>query len=278
MSNHEIWSSTAPTYSSNVGRTSAFAADRLCQLANELSSMTSTSRVLDNAAGTGAVTFAVATQFPSTHILSTDISVKMLDSISRAELPNFETRVLDARSFRPALQDQSFTHVFNAFMLQTIIEPSSAVREMNAVLAAGGLIGIVIWGRRNGPFEIWERACQSLDPSYQLPSPFDDPHAWRTCDELDGGLKAAGFTDVKTEEMTMPFPFEGPEDFSKFWFDTKNPAPEKCTGNWKGDWEGVKKAVKEVCKEEYADGKDICTSAVIGLGKKAKGEDFSWGK
>ena len=109
--------------------------------------MTSTSRVLDNAAGTGAVTFAVATQFPSTHILATDISVKMLDNISRAELPNVETRVLDARSLRPALQDQIFTHVFNAFMLQTIVDPSSAVCEMNAVLAAGRLVSIVIWGR-----------------------------------------------------------------------------------------------------------------------------------
>ena len=76
----------------------------------------------------------------------------------------------------------------------------------------------------------------------------------------------------------MPFPFEGPEDFSKIWFDAKNPAPEKCMSNWKGDWEGVKKAVKAVCREEYADGKDICTSAVIGLGKKAKGEDAPWGK
>lgn len=240
--------------------------------------MTSTSRVLDNGAGTGAVTFAVATQFPSTQILSTDISDKMLDNISRAELPNVETRVLDARSLRPALQEKSFTHVFNAFMLQTIIDPSSAVRQMNAVLAAGGVVGIAIWGRRNGPFEVWERACQSLDPLYKLPSPFDDPHAWRTCDELDGELKAAGFIDVKAEEVTMPFPFEGPEEFSRFWFDAKNPAAEKCMSNWKGDWEGVKKAVKAVCREEYADGKDICTWAVIGLGKKAEGEDVPWVK
>ena len=273
MSDYKAWSTTAPTYSSNVGRTSAFAAHRLCQLANSLSPMTSTSRVLDNGAGTGAVTFAVAIQFPSTQILSSDISAQMLDNISRAELKNVETRVLDARSLRPVLQERSFTHVFNAFMLQTIVDPSSAVHEMKAVLAVGGVIGIVIWGRRNGPFEVWESACQSLDPSYKLPSPFDDPHAWRTCEELDGELKAAGFIDVKTEEVTMPFPFDGAEEFSKFWFDAKNPAAEKCMSNWKGDWEGVKKAVKAVCREEYADGKDIRTWAVIGLGKKAGGED-----
>lgn len=201
---------------------------------NELSPMTSTSRVLDNAAGTGAITFAVAIQSPSTQILSTDISAKMLDNISRAGLPNVETRVLHARSLRSALQGKSFTHVSNAFMLQTVVGPSSAVREMAAVLAAGGAIGIVIWGRRNGPFEVSERACQSLEPSYNLPSPFDDPHAWRTCGKLNDELKAAGFIDVKTEELRMPFLFEGPEDFSKFWFDVKHPAPEKCMSNWKG--------------------------------------------
>lgn len=97
MSNHEAWSSTAPTYSSNIGRTSAYATNRLCQLANELSPMTPTSKILDNTAGTGALTFAMATQFPSTQNLSTDIPAKMLDSISRAILPNVETRVLDAR-------------------------------------------------------------------------------------------------------------------------------------------------------------------------------------
>lgn len=164
-------------------------------------------------------------------------------------------------------------------MLQTIVDPASAVCEMSAVLLAGGVAGIVIWGRRNGPFEVWPRACQSLDPSYELPSPVDDPHAWRTCDELDRTLKAAGFIDVKTEEIAMPFPFEGAEEFSKFWFEAKNSAAEKCMGNWKGSWEAaVRKAVKAVCREEYADGKDIYTWAVIGLGRKAQGEDAPWRK
>lgn len=272
MSSHQGWSSTAPTYSSNIGRTSAFAADRLSWLANELSPITSTSRILDNGAGTGAVTFALVTKFPSTQILAIDISAKMLDNISQAQLPNVKTHVLDAQSLRPTLQEESFTHVFSTFMLQTITDPSSTVREMNAVLTAGGLIGVALWARRNGPFEVWERACQSLDASYELPPPFDDPHAWRTCGELEGELKAAGFIDVQTEEVTMPFPFEGAENFAEFWFGARNPAAERCMSNWKGDWKAVRKAVETVCREEFANGKDIYTWAVLGLGKKAKDE------
>ncbi|KAI4125970.1 MAG: hypothetical protein LQ338_003996 [Usnochroma carphineum] len=271
VSSQEDWSTTASTYSSNVGRTSALSAARLLELVHNTSPISSTSKVLDNGAGTGAVTFALASQFPSAHILATDISASMLENISAANLPNVTTKVLDARSLSQGLQPGTFTHAFNTFVLQTIINPSSAIREMHTVLAPTGIIGIALWAQRNGPFEIWERACQTLDPSYTLPSPFDDPHAWRTCEELERALKDAGFTDIKTEEVTMPFPFEGAAEFTDFWFGARNPGPERCMSNWNGDRDKIKTVVEHVCKEAFADGREIYTSAVLGLGRKEGG-------
>ncbi|KAI9881442.1 MAG: hypothetical protein M1830_000004 [Pleopsidium flavum] len=268
MSSQEGWSTTAPTYSSNVGRTSALSAVRLSELAHNLSPVSSTSKILDNGAGTGAVTLHLASQFPSAHILATDISASMLENISAAKLPNVATQVLDARSLSKELQPETFTHAFNTFMLQTITTPSSAIREMHTVLAPAGVIGIALWAQRNGPFEIWERACQSLDPSYTLPAPFDDPHAWRTREELERALKEVGFMGIEMEDVTMPFPFEGTKKFVEFWFGAKNPAAEKCMSNWNGDWEKVRTAVERVCREEFADGREIYTWAVLGLGRK----------
>lgn len=272
MPNQEgAWSRTAPTYSSNVGRTSALAATRLSDLAHNRSHISSTSMILDVGAGTGAITFALSSQFPSAHILATDISASMLENISTASLPNVTTQVLDARSLGPELRPGTFTHVFNAFMLQTITDPSAAIREMHRVLAPGGVVAVAIWAQRNGPFEIWERACRSLDPSYTLPAPFDDPGAWRTGGELEGALKEARFTGVETEEVAMPFPFEGTEKFVEFWFGAKNPAAEKCIGSWEGDRGTVRTAVERVCREEFADGRGIYTWAVLGVGSKQDG-------
>lgn len=148
----------------------------------------------------------------------------MLENISAARLPNVSTEVMDTRSLGEKLHHGSFTHVFNTFMLQTITTPLAALKEMHTVLGEGGVTGIALWAQRNGPFEIWERACQSIQPSYTLPSPFDDPHAWRTEAELEKAFKETGFEGIRTEEVTMPFPFEGTQKFLDFWFGAKNPA------------------------------------------------------
>lgn len=192
----------------------------------------------------------------------------MLENISTATLPNVTTRVLDARSLAEELQPETFTHAFSTFMLQCITTPSAALHGMHAVLAPAGVIGIALWAQRNGPFEIWERACRSLDPSYTLGPPFDDPGAWRTCEELERALKEVGFTGVETEEVAMPFPFEGTEKFVDFWFGAKNPAAEKCMRDWNGDLAETRTAVERVCREEFADGRGIYTWAVLGLGTK----------
>lgn len=113
-------------------------------------------------------------------------------------------------------------------MLQTITTPLEALKEMHTVLISGGVIGIALWAQRIGPFEIWERACRSIDTSYFLTAPFDDPHAWRTPSELESALKEVGFIDISTEEMMLPFSFEDTQHFLDFWFGAKNPAAENC--------------------------------------------------
>lgn len=267
-SSHQPWSTTSLTYSSNVGRTSAFAAARLLQLAHGLSPVSSDSYVLDDGAGTGAITSAVAAQFPSTPVLATDISASMLANISSQHLPNVATRVLDARLLSESLEKESFSHVFNTFMLQTITTPLAAVRQMYTVLMPGGVVGIALWARPNGPFEIWERACQSIDPTYKLPTAFDDPNAWRTQDELEASLGEVGFHDIVSEEVKMPFEFESAAKFVDFWFGAKNPAAVQAMSNWHGDVNRAKSAVATVVDDQYAGGKEIYTWAVLGTAKK----------
>jgi len=153
-------------------------------------------------------------------------------------------------------------------MLQTIADPVTAVREMHSVLRTDGVVGIALWAKRNGPFERWGRACRLLDPEYVPLDPFDDPRAWRTCEELESASNDNGFQGVKTEEITMPFPSESAGTFVEFWFRAKNPAAEKCVKSWKGDMLKVKRVLERICQEDFEDGKQICTWAVLGVGRK----------
>ncbi|KAL9087141.1 MAG: hypothetical protein Q9165_006792 [Trypethelium subeluteriae] len=272
LSSDANWSKSAANYSGNVGRTSTLSAARLCELADKLRPLSSSSvdtQVLDVGAGTGAVTLTIASQAPSTSVLATDLAGPMLENISSKNLSNVKTQVVDARQLVQELGTSRFTHVFCTFMLQTITTPAEAVKEMYTVLKDGGVVAIALWAQRNGPFEVWERGVQSIDPSYRLPSPFDDPHAWRTCTELERELKKIGLDQVSTEEVTMPFAFDGTEKFMEFWFGAKNPAAVKCMSNWPQERiEEAKVAVRKVCKEQYSDGKDLKTWAVLGVGRK----------
>lgn len=120
------WTTTAPTYSSNVGRTSAISAARLSELAHALSPISFSSEILgmsclktrilkaagfsssrqsqlirlraDNGAGTGAITFEISSQYAGANILATDISAGMLKNIDQAKLLGVKTKVLDTRS------------------------------------------------------------------------------------------------------------------------------------------------------------------------------------
>ena len=274
VASQEAWTTTAPTYSSNVGRTSALSASRLVQLIDGKSPIADDSLVLDVGAGTGAVTFALASRFSRTNIVATDISKSMLDSIAAANLANVQTRVFDAHCLSRELDKKTYSHVFNTFMLQAITTPLDALREMHSVLKPDGVIGVAVWGQRIGPFEIWEAACRKLEPSYELLAPFEDANAWRTPGELAGALETVGFGDVATEEVRMPFEFESAEAFAEFWFGAKNPAAIKLMGHWhKESIEGMKEVVLRVVRDEYADGKEIYTWAVLGFGRKQVRED-----
>lgn len=228
----QSWSTTAPTYSGNVARTSAIAAARLLELANGERPFDKSSVVLDDGAGTGAVTLQIASSFSDARIVAVDVSSRMLDIISAHGHANVSTKVVDARTISKHLGQRVFTHAFNTFMLQTITTPLNAVKEMYQVLQPNGIAGIGLWAKRNGPFEVWERACQTIDPNYELPTPFDDPNAWRTTMDLEKALYDAGFENVRCEEIAMPFPFKGAEAFSEFWFEARNPAAVKCMSNW----------------------------------------------
>ena len=139
---------------------------------------------------------------------------------------------------------------------------------MHSVLVPGGVIAIGVWWECNDVYDIWTKACQAVDPNYVFPPPFDDPHAWRTPEELSAKLAEVGFRDVKTETLMMDFGMESPEAFARFFLETQNPGATKSVQSWKGDLGPVRKQVLRIVQEQYGGGRDIGIGAVLGLGRK----------
>ena len=269
----QSWSTASSSYAGSVGRMGRHAANRLIRFSHGARPFSaSDSYVLDNGAGTGTLTDVVIELFPGVRVLAADIAPGMLEAIDAKKMPNVTTRVADAGELNNTAAlgpDASFTHAFSTFMVMFTLEPLNVVREIHRVLEPGGLIGLGIFGERVGPNTLWEEACQTLDPTYKLPSPFTDPNAWRTEDALAGALRQVGFKEIQTQIYRAPFELGNTDAYLNFWYGGKNPVADRFKQSFKGDQEEAKRALEKVLKERYNDAKSIFVDTVLATGRKS---------
>jgi len=88
---------------------------------------------------------------------------------------------------------------------------------MSQPLYKGGVIGIGLWGTIDTT-EPWIEACKKIRPDFELDGDFFDKAAWRTCEELGHGLKAAGFKNVKSQSRKFEIDYGDADGFlTHFW-------------------------------------------------------------
>lgn len=92
------------------------------------------SRVLDVAAGTGALALAAART--GAQVLATDFSPGMVARIAAAGLPNVETRVMDGQALD--LPDGTFDAAFSIFGVMMFPDWRRGLAEMARVTRPGG--------------------------------------------------------------------------------------------------------------------------------------------
>jgi ubiquinone/menaquinone biosynthesis C-methylase UbiE len=154
-------------------------------------------RILEIAAGTGAVTRAVAAALPEAEIVATDLNPPMIEQAKRRQIAGrIDWRTADAQAL--PFTDASFDAVICQFGAMFFPDKVKAYREARRVLRSGGTYIFSVWDRieENEFTDVTMQALAKVFP--QNPPQFMQrtPHGHFDNDVIRRDLRAAGFTDI----------------------------------------------------------------------------------
>ncbi|HMK13117.1 MAG TPA: methyltransferase domain-containing protein [Acidimicrobiales bacterium] len=165
-------------------------------------------RALELACGPGAVTLAVAGLVDPAEVIASDVAVEMVDiAVARAHsggLYNVHGRRLDLEGIEEP--DAIFDLVYCRDGLQFALEPDRAAAEIARVTKPGGRVAVAVWAERDrNPWlglvlDVLSEQLGMPVPPPGVPGPFSLGDATR----LETMFPAAGFTDVRIEELSVP--------------------------------------------------------------------------
>jgi len=164
--------------------------------------LTPASRVLDVAAGTGALALTAART--GAQVLATDFSPGMVARIAAANLPNVETRVMDGQAL--ALEDGHFDAVFSIFGVIMFPDWRKGLSEMARVTLAGGYGVVATWQDRGAAtFLLLGQIRRKLFPERDSMAMPEAVKALSDPANFARELVAAGYRDPQIEHVTYDY-------------------------------------------------------------------------
>ena len=167
--------------------------------------LTPASCVLDIAAGTGALTFAVADI--GARVLATDFSPGMVARIAAKALPNVDARVMDGQALD--LADAAFDAVFSIFGVFMFPDWRKGLAEMARVTRPGGCGVVAVWEDRGaGAFMLLGQLIRKLLPERALAAMPEGMTILSSSEGLARELVAAGYREPQIARVTRDFDFD----------------------------------------------------------------------
>jgi ubiquinone/menaquinone biosynthesis C-methylase UbiE len=180
------------------------------------------SDIVDLGTGTGTLARAMIRRWPAARVTAVDLSDEMLRAAQRtadAELgPAASARLAlqQAPADRLPFRDGSFDLVVSSFVLQLVPNRQAVYREVARVLRSGGRFAFVTWLGHRAAFAP-DRVVDDVldDAGFEPPEPDDRRGDPASVGAVTGGLRRAGFRDVRGRRAWLSHAFT-PESFAGF--------------------------------------------------------------
>lgn len=199
-------------------------AQHVSQRMIELAEVQPGRRVLDIATGIGEPALLAASRVgPAGRIVATDLSSHMLD-IAReraATLGLANVEFMEADAERLDFPDGSFDAVLWRWGLTDLPKPSNALLAIRRMLAANGSFVTAVWDAGPEARPLASAATMVAREMFDFPSPGSEELSPSGSVEhaLTKELVHAGFSDVRTEVLTLALEFASIEDCTQYLTD-----------------------------------------------------------
>lgn len=194
----EGWDAAAEEYAQVFAPFTALFADDVLRICPPQS----TARVLEIAAGNGALSLGLAAHSKS--VLATDLSpnmvVKLSQRASQQQLQNIEAITMDAEAL--SVGDEQFDAVYCLFGVMFFSNRDRAFAEMARVLRPGGQCVIVTWNEKSELLRPVADAVQKLMPDSPVAQGLAQPMALGEPVALQNALEEAAFRDVTVHVLS----------------------------------------------------------------------------
>jgi ubiquinone/menaquinone biosynthesis C-methylase UbiE len=216
--------------------------------------------VLELAAGVGDTGFEVGQIIgDGGRLITSDLSPAMLDAARRRGselgLTNVDYRAIDAE--RIELADDSVDGVLCRFGYMLLPDPAVAFAETRRVLRPGGRVALAVWGapERNPWIAIVGISLAQrghIPPPEPPPAP--GPFSMASPERVEGLLRDAGFSEMRTEELQGTFTFAGADEYLGLIADTAGPIALVLQGLGEADRAAVRADVEDSLRRFAANG------------------------
>lgn len=167
--------------------------------------VTAQSRVLDVAAGTGALALAAARS--GAHVTAIDFSPGMVTRIAAASVANVEARVMDGQALD--LPDGAFDAVFSIFGVIMFPDWRKGLAEMARVTRPGGCGVVATWQTRGAAtFLLLGQIREALFPERPGMAMPDAVQALSDPADFVRELVQAGYRFAHVESLTQDYPLD----------------------------------------------------------------------
>lgn len=159
-------------------------------------------RILETAAGTGAVTAALHAALPDAEIVATDLNQPMLD-VAAARIGSNKVSFVAADALQLPFDDSNFDLVVCQFGIMFFPDKVAANAEARRVLRDGGNYLLVIWDSidLNLATKVAGAAVAKLFPEDDGAFYERIPFRYHDVAQIEHDLLAAGFDDIELETV-----------------------------------------------------------------------------